>query len=892
MTLRRWRALTGGPIRWVGLSATLEQAQDFFSDLTGLPPDRVAEVTPAEDDMIFEGREYQVVLRGDPASGTALLSTSIQASMLLARVLDNQDRRSEGRFGQKLFAFTDDLDVTHRLYDDLRDAEGYNVFGTFQPTRGTLAVMRDTTRHDINPRERENAGQVWRLSEDIGHALSNPLVVARTTSRDPGVDRVANIIVATSALEVGFNDPDVGAILQHKAPRSFSSFLQRRGRAGRERRMRPFTVTVLSDYGRDRQLFQSFEQLFEPMLAAQSLPIWNQYVLRMQAAFALLDWIADRPLPEDSSAGNVWRTASAPMNSYSGDKKFRKHLQKQLSLLVGGDPEILDDFTSFLRLSLNVKDETVKRILWEPPRSILLEVAPTLLRRIYCDWKLAWPSSKRKHERYVINHPLPESAPRTLYSDLNLPEVVIELPPATRDDQETTETLPIQQTLTLLAPGRVTRRFGDTYGGLAHWIPIPPDKTDHALPVNEFADICEIVGQLDGEDESGRVSLPVYRPWHVRLEKKPRTVGATSNAFLVWASGFVGTGNPVSIPTPTRTAWRGIVRNLRLYLHQFHSGVSVRRFATGSRAQIKRLPGNEQIVDVRFIDESGRPAAIGYEFETDGLALTLGLHSLKDLPSVTFEPALERAICSLLFRQLSADDPELPRDMNVFQREWIRRIFLLTAVKRATVTDRSLTSCAESLATEADTTHFEEIMDALLGIQNLQQDLESHGGDTEGQGDGGEEGSQPNRLEFLKGTLRSRLRDRSVRARMLYSLQVSLSFEGNERGVFLYRTLESTMADALIAAVIASAPRHMATDSLIADTTRDPEVSDEVTIWVTETTVGGAGILQAISRQYTREPRSFFLHWRRRSNPVIWRRLRRPFARLTNSWFQTKMSRN
>jgi hypothetical protein len=273
LALRRWRALAGGPIRWVGLSATLEQAQNFFADLTGLPPFAVTEVTPVAVDMIDEGREYQIAVRGDPASRTALLSTSIQAAMLIARVLDTPSDISDKRYGRKLFAFTDDLDVTHRLYDNLRDAEGRDAFGRFVPAEGTLAALRGADPQYGDPQQRDAAGQRWRLPEDIGHQLSEPLVVARTTGRDPGVDREANVIVATSALEVGFNDPAVGAVLQHKAPRSFASFLQRRGRAGRDRRMRPLTLTVLSDYGRDRQLFQSFEQLFDPLLAAQSLPI-------------------------------------------------------------------------------------------------------------------------------------------------------------------------------------------------------------------------------------------------------------------------------------------------------------------------------------------------------------------------------------------------------------------------------------------------------------------------------------------------------------------------------------------------------------------------------------------------------------------------------------------
>lgn len=46
--------------------------------------------------------EYQLVLRGDPASGTQLLSTTIQAAMLLRRVLDvRSDPVSNGAYGSK-----------------------------------------------------------------------------------------------------------------------------------------------------------------------------------------------------------------------------------------------------------------------------------------------------------------------------------------------------------------------------------------------------------------------------------------------------------------------------------------------------------------------------------------------------------------------------------------------------------------------------------------------------------------------------------------------------------------------------------------------------------------------------------------------------------------------
>ena len=58
-----------------------------------------------------------MILRADPVAQAAVLSTSIQASFLLARLLDPRTAApSEGRAGHRAFVFTDDLDVTNRLY--------------------------------------------------------------------------------------------------------------------------------------------------------------------------------------------------------------------------------------------------------------------------------------------------------------------------------------------------------------------------------------------------------------------------------------------------------------------------------------------------------------------------------------------------------------------------------------------------------------------------------------------------------------------------------------------------------------------------------------------------------------------------------------------------------
>jgi ATP-dependent Lhr-like helicase len=120
LLLRRWKHAVGRPVTVVGLSATLGRAPEFLSELAGINLSDVEHVEPKPEDLVFEGRQYQLVLRGDPLSGASLLSTSIQTVMLLARSLDLRGTGS-GLYGSKAFVFTDNLDVVNRLFHDLRE---------------------------------------------------------------------------------------------------------------------------------------------------------------------------------------------------------------------------------------------------------------------------------------------------------------------------------------------------------------------------------------------------------------------------------------------------------------------------------------------------------------------------------------------------------------------------------------------------------------------------------------------------------------------------------------------------------------------------------------------------------------------------------------------------
>ena len=849
LVLRRWRHLLATPVTWCGLSATLGEASRFFSDLTGVALDKVAKITPAIEELIEEGAEYQVVVRGDPMLQASLLSSTIQSAMLVARMLDpGSGARSGGVFGRRLFVFTDNLDVINRLFDNLRDAEAYTIFGKPDATRNPLSALRgqgdDDQRRDLD-------GQRWLACEKIGRQLSDRLVVGRTTSKDAGVLSNADVIVATASLEVGYNDDQVGAVIQHKAPRNMASFLQRKGRAGRLRGMRPLTVTMLSDYGRDRVAFQTYEHLFDPALPPQYLPILNQYVLRMQAVFSLFDWLA-QGAPDNFSFGWMWDVLSRP--SKASDNEMRKYVKRRLTELVRGDPTVVASLHEHLKNSLRVSSETVDSLLWEPPRAILLEAVPTLARRFFMNWKIAKPIDDKESDFQVDFHPLPDFVPRNLFSDLSLPEVQVMLPPATVNDAPGQEAMPILQALQLLVPGRVTRRFAVERGGLSHWVEIDVDSEEQTMSIDQYTERNELLGVFEGRRDNGKsYSLPVFRPWIIRLtQSKNSVVLPTSNAFPVWLSGFVPLGIPVVIAVPPRSAWFDHVSNVNFYLHHFRGSVAVRRFSSEVDVNLRQLHG-EKLIRVNYIDSIGQPAAVGYEIEVDGFHVDFRLPSAAELLKLKLPDDLLASSHLAYHRYRLLSDTDLPKEINLLQREWMHQILVSASVTRALRDNISLGKAAILLLSESPERAFAEVMRSLFALQ----DIEAEVADEEDDNDNENSDDIARRVSRLEERLSTSLGRPEVIDR-LKALAPELDEPDPEAyGSWLRRTLHETLAEALLQACINTAPRHAAIDTLVSDLDVDVE-SNLLRVWITESTIGGAGVIQAFADAFASDPRELF----------------------------------
>ena len=239
----------------------------------------------------IEGREYNILVKGDASSGSSLLGTSIQTALLYTRLQTPrsseypQGLSSEIKFLKKTFGFTDQLDSLNRWFSDFTDADRNKKLSKYRDEN--LISENEIPIH-------EHAGQIWPISKKLGYDLSQSLRTTRCSSQDPGADNNSDFIIATASLEVGFDDPDVGVVIHHKAPKNISSFIQRKGRAGRTRGSRPTTITVLSDYGRDRWYYQNSDKLFFPQINRINLPMLNPYILKVQATTYLIDWIGNQ----------------------------------------------------------------------------------------------------------------------------------------------------------------------------------------------------------------------------------------------------------------------------------------------------------------------------------------------------------------------------------------------------------------------------------------------------------------------------------------------------------------------------------------------------------------------------------------------------------------------
>lgn len=845
LLLRRWQRAIGKPLHFTGLSATLEDAVSFFSQLTGLKP---KEIEGIQADQLgpqeTRGHEYQLVLRGDPGSGTSTLSTTIQTMMLMRRMLET-NRPVTAFYGKKVFVFADDLDVTNRMYHNVLDAEGRWASGR-EKQHLPLASLRASASSEPNLPIRLREGQAWTFAESIGHDLQRKLNVGRTSSQDIGVSREAEIVVATASLEVGYNDKLVGAVIQHKAPLDMAAFLQRKGRAGRDPNMRPWMITVLSDYGRDRLTYQSYDMLFEPILHKKELPIKNRYVLRMQAVFSMLDWLTIEFRTINKQRVSIWDACSRP--SSEGFSHVRLQLLDIVHRVLT-EEQLRRRLETHLQYALNIEREEVLSIVWEPPRSLMMSVLPTLMRRLENNFK-----QLNGEDEYNANTPLTEFVPHTLFSDLTLPEVEITAPGRFQKDNEDPEVqlMPIVQAMNSFAPGRVTRRFGVEREDESHWVkPMTLTFTPgiEMLDIHEFCLEYAEMGEVPLLENGQVIHIPLLRPWHFDTKLIDKEISPTSNGYLNWQTYIRSTtvdlesGFALDIPDDSR--WSHLLSGITAFTHQNQEPVSVYRFASDSEHTLKFTNGKDPFEKrVRYTRE-GQRVALGFQLEVDGLCFRYRLPTSIMNKDDSNQLKL-RSYRVAYFVHLVKTDTTLRKHANVFELDRIAECYLSSLVATSFMHHCDLMEARRLIMAHPLRVIMNRVLSVVFHMNAVEIETE-------------EEVEDGDNHQYLHTRLLELSGEEEV-ATTLHALAQTLWSEPDKGWTdWAIKRWKMTLGAALLQAC-KELTGTFQNDDLIVDIEFGPnDCGDmEPLIWITETTGGGSGIIEEVVRRYHEDPRRFY----------------------------------
>lgn len=855
--LRRWKYARSqssqGNLCFVGLSATLTDAETFFAKLTCVPVHRVGYIFPRDQDLEGEGIEYNVVVKGDPVSGTSLLSTSVQTVMLLGRMLDPAQSPSAGAFGKKVFAFTDKLDVINRWYHIEWDAE----------MKKTLSQFRDQ-----NPRLNSDArrrcyqmGQEWTVCKQIGHDLRAPLRLELTSSQYRGVNSNANLVIATSTLEVGFNDPEVGIVVQHKAPRSLASFLQRKGRAGRTRQMRPWMVVVTSAYGRDRWAFQHTENLFNPHLEDINLPLDNYYVRKIQATYTLMDWLAF-VLKHEKGYHNadVWNLLSSDDKGRDGQlQKPRRAIHDLLEEVLNGRRR--GQFQEYLQCALGIQDkEIVHSLLWGEPRSLLFEVIPTLFRQLETNWQCVKHGVPEPWADNINANPMPDFMPPNLFSDLNLPELLLHIPdkPQTGKEQNTlmrkNEYMPLLQALNEFAPGHVSKRYSRKHLiKEAHWLELPEEAqlSRGMLPLQYLKmERIEIPKALIVDE----VEYQVYQPRAYTVGVVPENVKNTSSAHLIWRSYFEPknqrtidsqvqlkpsspeVGEPESgarqLHLLPNSPWQRFFHKISSYTQTNGSWVEITRLATGVHVETRFNRGAEIRRTLRF-EENGQPAALGFTIYADALQFEVEPLDVQQIITNSAWPTLYQHLGPEYFLyKLQHDVRLVEAKLSSFEINWLWQLELSMLVAVAVSRQCSLSEAAQEVRADRERLA-ERAMKVIFQSQQAEEEDEEE------------------KVGRLHQKLMEYIADPVVQDVLNDNEAVLWNREDEGLHNWLRSCFMSSLGATLFAALIQLLP-DIDADNLVMDVEGD-------SIWISEATAGGVGLISRIADTLALHPRDFDL---------------------------------
>jgi len=251
-------SVTDQPLLWLGASATIDNPERFAKKLFDLPPNRIRAIEPPKSDFDedHDDREHFYFLTTFE-DGPTVSALMIQQTMLVGHSVlgGDADNRS------KALSFIDSKSQVNQKYDQLQDAE--TTKGLWQLHRqgdgyeNWERVARHLHEKQENPFWEENL-DFLPVSADHGFSAED--------------SATADIMLTTSFLEVGIDVGTIEVVSQYRTPRELSSFIQRSGRAAREKGMDSHILVFLSTLTSDANMFYRADRFLDSELRTPLRP--------------------------------------------------------------------------------------------------------------------------------------------------------------------------------------------------------------------------------------------------------------------------------------------------------------------------------------------------------------------------------------------------------------------------------------------------------------------------------------------------------------------------------------------------------------------------------------------------------------------------------------------
>ncbi len=542
-------------------------------------------------------------------------------------------RRTGAEGGFRSLVFLDSIDKLRRLHSAYRDAEEDRELASLR-TRDygddASGQLQTVCCGEPVGCDRFGQGECWwfaanddrqrtargRLPVGSHLKVAERPISSRTGGDIDGLISDADIVFATSSLEVGYDDPDITLVYQHYAPQNLASFIQRKGRGGRGLDDRPITTVTLSIYSpRDTWWFRRPHEMIEPAGFEIPLNPKNFFVLRGQAVCAILDAFARAQLRGEEVFGRDGQPGEAALRQ-AEDLVFR--LFGKIVWSDFGASGIAD----FWRRATNGQR---------------FEKCTGKLRE-----SVSW-------------------APKLLFDTINLPSVLIEIDPRDGRDLQKED---VSLALPTIAPGNATRRFHPMavywrppVHGRAPWL--EPADYQSAQWLSLFDSREGLLAELPHEARAALadVDARICRPVQVRLARLGRVFGASWTPE--WVADAAETAvrladagkDPDSVKHESRASLRGFllikanpaaatlldrapiarwVSGIESFVGggagSAGSGLFAAQVYWGADAQVrKQAPASDPVPFAQTFIDPARGCALlhGYQVETEGLRFKL-----------------------------------------------------------------------------------------------------------------------------------------------------------------------------------------------------------------------------------------------------------------------------